>query len=186
MSQDAFQKVRVVGIDDGSFEKRITKKALLAVMLFKGLEIEDVRLTRVKVDGLDATARVAEVLNGWEFDVVLLAGVSFAGFNVVDPMILFDKFRKPLIIISREKPNNKAVKQALIHHFKDWQIRWEIFQKLGPIYKVNVSVGESPLYIEIVGGDLQRAKNLMRALTVSGRAPEPIRVARLIARGLSK
>ncbi|MDW8023781.1 MAG: DUF99 family protein [Nitrososphaerota archaeon] len=185
MSQDAFQKMQIVGIDDGSFKKEVTKKALLAAVLFKGLTIEDIRFTKVKVDGLDATARVAEVLNGWEFDAVMLAGVSFAGFNVVDPTILFDEFRKPLIIISRKKPNNKAVKQALLHHFKDWQIRWEVFQKLGIIYKVNMSAGEFPLYIEIVGGDLHWAKDIIKAMAVSGRVPEPIRVARLIARGLS-
>lgn len=185
MSQSAFQKMRVVGIEDGSFKKGVTKNALLAAVLFKGLDIENVRFTKVKVDGLDATERVAEVLNGWKFEAVMLAGVSFAGFNLVDPAVLFDKFRKPLIIISREKPDNKAVKRALLRHFKDWQIRWEVFQKLGLIHKVNVSAKEPPLYIETIGGNIQWAKRLIKALTVAGRVPEPIRAARLIARGLS-
>lgn len=185
MHQNAFQKVRVVGIEDGSFKKGISKTAVLAAVLFEGSGIEDVRFTRVKVDGLDATEKVEKILNEWNFEAVMLAGVSFAGFNIVDPTVLFEKFRKPLVIVSRDKPDNKAVKQALIRHFKDWQIRWNVFRKLGPIYKVTTLPRAFPIYVETVGGTAQWAKCLTIALTVIGRIPEPIRIARLIARGLT-
>jgi len=185
MNQDAFQKMRVVGIEDGSFKKGITKKALLAVVLFKGLEIEDVKFAKIEVDGLDATEKTVKILNEWKFEAVMLAGVSFAGFNIIDPTILFKKFGKPVTIISRTKPDNKAVKHALHAHFRDWQTRWSIFKKLGPIHKVKALAEENPLYIETIGVGIQWAKGLIKALAACGRVPEPLRVARLIARGLS-
>lgn len=55
MSQNAFLNKRVVGVEDGSFQKGITPRALLAVVLFKGLKIEGVKTARIVVDGLDAT-----------------------------------------------------------------------------------------------------------------------------------
>jgi endonuclease V-like protein UPF0215 family len=115
----------------------------------------------------------------------MLAGVSFAGFNIIDPTTIHEKFEKPVIIVTRTKPDNKAVHRALQRHFKDWRIRWEVFQKLGPFYKVAVLADEPPIYVKTIGVNVKWARNLIRVLTVCGRVPEPIRVARLIARGLS-
>jgi len=185
MSQDAFRNMLTIGVEDGSFQKGITQKALLAAVLLRGLKVEDVRVTRIAVDGLDATQKLLELLNKWRFDGVLLAGVSFAGFNIIDPTVIHEKFGKPVVIVTRTKPDNKAVKRALQRHFEDWQIRWEVFSHLGSVHKIIVLPSESAVYVETVGIGVKWACNLIRALSVWGRVPEPIRAARLIARGLS-
>ncbi len=140
----------------------------------------------ITVDGLDATEKLCSMLNGWLFDAIMLAGVSFAGFNLVDPTMLYEKFEKPILIISRVKPNNIAVKNALIRHFKDWEIRWKIFEKLGPVYEVVSLPREPPIYLEIIGTNLEFAVTLIKATSIFCRVPEPLRVARLIARGLTR
>lgn len=185
MSRNAFRNLPIVGVEDGSFQKGITRRALLAVVLFKGLEIKNIKITKIAVDGLDATEKLAEVLGEWEFATVMLAGVSFAGFNIIDPTAIHEKFEKPVIIVTRTKPDNKAVHRALQRHFKDWRIRWEVFEKLRSFYKVAVLADEPPIYVKTIGVNVKCARNLIRALAVCGRVPEPIRVARLIARGLS-
>jgi endonuclease V-like protein UPF0215 family len=177
--------MRVVGIEDGSFVKGVTKKALLAAVLFRGLKIEDVAFRRITVDGLDATERAATILAQWDFEAVMLAGVSFAGFNVIDPTVLLEEVSKPIVVVSRTKPDNKAVKKALIRHFRDWRKRWEVFEKLGPIHEVKVFAEEPPLYFEVVGAEVAWASRLITSFAVCGRVPEPLRVVRLIARGLS-
>jgi len=177
--------MRVVGIEDGSFVKGVDKKALLAAVLFKGLKIEDVTFKKITVDGLDATESAVDILKDWNFDVVMLAGVSFAGFNVIKPSVLYEKFLKPIVIVARTKPNNRAVKLALKRHFRDWRKRWEAFAKLGPIHEIKVFNGEPPLYFEVVGTEVGWARRLITSLCVCGRVPEPLRVVRLIARGLS-
>ena len=78
------------------------------------------------------------------------------------------------------------MKNALILHFEDWQARWSIFKKLGPIYEVASMPGAPPIYVEVVGATLVWATKLIRALASCCRIPEPIRVARLIARGLTR
>lgn len=185
MIRNAFRNMPVVGVEDGSFQKGITRKALLVAVLFKGLEIEDLKIAKITVDGLDATEKFTEILSEWEFAAILLAGVSFAGFNVIDPTVIHEKFKKPVIIVTQTKPDNKTVKRALQRHFKDWKIRVEVFGKLGSAHKIVTLVGRSPIYAETVGVGVKWACNLIQALSVCSRVPEPIRVARLIARGLS-
>jgi endonuclease V-like protein UPF0215 family len=175
----------VVGVEDGSFRKGITRRALLVAVLLKGMEIEGVKSTKILVDGFDATEKLTEILNAWEFAAVILSGVSFAGFNLIDPTVIYEKFKKPVIIISRTKPNNRAVKRALQRHFEDWRMRWKVVKKLGLAHEVNVLNGKLPVYVETVGANLKLAKTLVKALSVCCRVPEPIRVARLVAVGLS-
>ena len=185
MNRNAFQKISIVGVEDGSFLKGTTRKALLVAVLFKEVEIKDVKITKITVDGLDATKKFAKILNQWAFGTVLLAGVSFAGFNIIDPTMIHKKFGKPVIIVSRTRPDNKAVKRALQRHFEDWKIRREVFEKLGSIHEVIVWAEEPPVYVETVGVSVRWACNLIQTLSVCGRVPEPLRVARIIARGLS-
>ncbi len=115
-------------------------------------------MDEITVDGLDATEKLSKMLRRWSFDTVILAGVSFAGFNLVNPASFFEEFRKPVIIVARTRPDNVRVKNALRQHFEDWRIRWNIFEKLGPVYKVVSMVNESPIYVEVVGTRLDWAK----------------------------
>ncbi|MGQ9624717.1 MAG: endonuclease dU [Candidatus Bathycorpusculaceae bacterium] len=175
----------MVGVEDGSFQKGIAKETILAAVLLKGIEIEGAKIARITVDGLDATEKAVKILSEWNFGAVMLAGVSFAGFNLIDPTVVYERFQKPVIVVSRKKPDNKAVKRALQKHFIDWEARWQIFEKLGTALRVTVRVDELPIYIETVGTDFRTAQNLVRALAISSRIPEPLRAAKIVARGLS-
>lgn len=185
MRRNAFRRIPVIGVEDGSFTKGITKKAKLVAVLLLGTKIEDVKVTNVTVDGLDATEALSKMLEGWSFGAVLLSGVSFAGFNIIDPTAIHEKYQKPVLVISRTKPNNVAVKRALRRHFKDWEIRWSIIEKLGEVHEVPVMEGAEPVYIETIGETIAWACALIHALSFYGRLPEPLRVAKLIARGIS-
>ncbi|RJS79143.1 DUF99 family protein [Candidatus Bathyarchaeota archaeon] len=185
MNLNALKKIRIVGVEDGSFQKGLTKKALLVAVLFHGLSIKKVKVDEIEVDGLDATTKLTEMLSNWKFDVVMLAGVSFAGFNVINPAVIHEKFHKPVIIVTGKKPDNRAVRRALKRHFIDWEVRWLVFEHLGKVYKVYSLNHELPVYIEILGVSKEQASGIVKAFSIFGKIPEPIRVARLIARGLS-
>jgi len=190
MRQNIFQQFRVVGVEDGGFSKKIldygVSKALFVAVLFVGRWLYDFQLDEITVDGLDATDKLSEMLCRWSFDTVILAGVSFAGFNLVDSASIFEEFKKPVIVVARTRPDNVNVKNALRQHFKDWRIRWSVFERLGPIYDVVSIVNEPPLYVEVVGAKLDWAERVLHSLSMCCRIPEPIRVARLIARGLTE
>jgi endonuclease V-like protein UPF0215 family len=190
MSLNVWREFRVVGVEDGGFSRETqdsdAQKALFVCILFRGKWVSDFQADLITVDGLDATEKLVFMLRRWSFDAVMLAGVSFAGFNLVDPTVIFEEFSKPIIIISRTKPDNIAVKNALSQHFEDWRVRWGIFEKLGPIWEVSSMSNEPPVYVEVIGTELDWASKLIRATSLCCRVPEPIRVARLVARGLTR
>ncbi|MGB9675796.1 MAG: DUF99 family protein [Candidatus Bathyarchaeales archaeon] len=175
----------MIGVEDGSFRKGISRKAKLVAVLFLEARIESVRITNITVDGMDATETLLKAIKGWNFGAVLLSGVSFAGFNIIDPILVYEECEKPVVVISRTKPDNVAVKRALRRHFKDWEMRWSVFEKLGKVYEVQVMDCTEPVYIEVVGETVEWARGLIKAFSFCGRMPEPLRVARLIARGIS-
>lgn len=184
-------RVRTVGVEDGGFPSSKPPglrfgKALLVGVLMEDLWVEDLVVSKITIDSLDATDRLVGMLANLCFDVIMLGGISFGGFNLVDPRVVVEKFGTPVIIISRTQPNNIAMKKALIHHFKDWEKRWNIIKDLGRTYSIFSMLGEPPIYVEVVGGDLRMAKKMVCELSVCCRVPEPVRVARLIARGLTR
>ena len=190
MSLDVWREFHVVGVEDGSFYREAfncnAEETLLVCVLFRGRWIESFETDTIKVDGLDASNKLITMLNQWTFDAVMLAGVSFAGFNLVDPTLVFEEFGKPVIVMSRTKPDSIAVKNALLQHFEDWRVRWGVFEKLGPVHPIVSMPDEPPLYVEVVGATPNWAAKLIRASVACCRIPEPVRVARLIARGLTR
>jgi len=185
MTLNVLRNLSVVGVEDGSFQKGLTLKTFLAVVLFKGTRIADIKVAKITVDGFDATEIFSKILMNWMFEVVMLAGISFAGFNVIDPFLIYEKFMKPVIVVTRNKPDNKAVKKALQRHFADWKLRWKPFAKLDGFNQVIILADKLPLYFNVVGASVEWAANVIHALSICGRIPEPLRVARLIARGIS-
>lgn len=179
--------LRVVGVDDGAFSssKEIGERALLLAVLFKGSRVHAVRVGTIEVDGNDAAMVLQVLLRRLRYDLVLLSGISFAGFNLIDISELARKLHKPIIAISREKPNNKAVKLALRGHFKDWKSRWSIVCAAGKLYSCKPLPSEPKLYFEVKGATPEYARRVITRMAFISRLPEPVRVARILAHGLS-
>ena len=122
----------VAGVEDGSFEAFRRELAdagqytVLCLTRLCGAVVQDVRLRRVKVDGLDATDALLNMLTGLEVDAVILGGVTFAGFNVVDVERVYGETGVPVIVFSADRPDVEATLGALRKHFSDWRERWRI------------------------------------------------------------
>ena len=190
MSLKELRDTKVVGVDDGRFRKsgkeaKREEKTILVAVLFKGRSIEDVRISNVTIDGLDSTQSIYTMLADLEFDFLLLSGATFAGFNVVDAYALNKTLRKPVIIVIGEMPKDQAVREALRKHFRDWERRWSLMESLKPIFEARTDPRYNPIYYEVVGLDPEDALKLLKAYAFQGRLPEPVRMAGMIAKGLT-
>jgi endonuclease V-like protein UPF0215 family len=179
--------LRIVGVDDGTFSGRKNKnrRAILLAALLQNSRIVAVRIGRISVDGRDANRILTSLLRTLRFDAVMLSGISFAGFNLVDITKLARSTQRPVIAIIGERPNNTAVRRALRKHFSDWEKRWEIVQNAGPLYSFSLLRNEPKLYFEVKGASRSFAKKAIASTAVISRLPEPVRVAGIMARGLS-
>ena len=179
--------LRVVGVDDGAFRvaERGNQKTLLVAVLWKNLRILSVSVGRIQVDGRDANHVLASLLRALRFDVAMLSGISFGGFNLVDMEQLFRAVRRPIIAICGEKPDNRAVRKALRSHFDDWEERWQMVRAAGRLHWCKPVRREPKLYFEVKGASPDFAAKAIKATATISRLPEPVRVARILARALS-
>lgn len=177
-----------IGIDGGPFVSRKLggqHAPLLAVRL------DGPRLVRacagwLRIDGLDGTQRARQLVKRLFVMKcpILLAGVTFAGFNLIDPHVLHRVFRVPVLVVVGSRPDNRAVKRALVKHFPDWRERWKIIQSLGPLRKIRTVRHESPIFYEAIGCTPKEAREILARSMFVARVPEPLRVAGLVASGL--
>lgn len=178
--------VKTVAIDDGSFKFKDRKgKALIILVLFHNTFIEKIKLGTITIDGLDSTEVIVDLLKDLDFDIIMLNSITLAGFNIIDVEKIKNLYNKPIIVVIKEKPNNKAVKEALKKHFKDWEYRWSLIKKLGKIYKAKTMENQPPLYFETFSLKPKLAIKILKQYCLTCRIPEPLRVTRLMARKLS-
>jgi len=114
----------------------------------------------------------------------MLSGISFAGFNLVDIKLLARRVGKPVIAVIRERPDNKAVRDALRKHFVDWRQRWRAVKNAGRIHSCRPLADEPRLYFEVRGCSPASARKIILSSSTISRLPEPVRVAGLLAKGL--
>src|SRR6266851_1965361 len=170
-----------VGIDDGPFLPRRLggSRAPLVVAQLNGPHLVKARAALISVDGLDATSVASRLLSSLQLrdSPILLAGATFAGFNIINPRVLQRRFRTPTIVVIGSRPNNRAVKRALMRHFPDWKRRWRILSSLGPLRTVRTNPDEPPIHYEFFGCSSRQASRLLKSCSYVSILPEPVRVA---------
>lgn len=140
----------------------------------------------IRVDGLDGTERALKLVSSLTSvkPPILLAGATFGGFNLIDPHRLQKRFRVATIVVVGSRPDNRAVKRALVRHFSDWRERWAIIRSLGPLHQIRTVSSENPIFYEAFGCSTVVARRILQDWAMVSRMPEPLRVAGLVARGL--
>jgi endonuclease V-like protein UPF0215 family len=139
----------------------------------------------IKVDGMDVTSKALTILEIVEKDVILLGGVSFAGFNLMDVKKLFEQTGCPIIIFSRKKPNRDSMYSAIRKHFSDWKDRVNLLLGLGQIYTTITYDSSPPIFFSVFGTTQEFAEAILKYSSPLCRIPEPIRSASIIAKGLT-
>ncbi|GBD26655.1 hypothetical protein HRbin30_01995 [bacterium HR30] len=173
-----------VGFDDAPFHRRQSGRVAVVGAVFAATRFDGVLLGSVERDGEDATEVFATLLRRSRFyehvQVVLLQGVTFAGFNVVDVPALGAELRRPILVVARRQPNWAKLRQALCEKLPRGWAKWKQLERLGPMEPVG------GVYVQRWNLSLDEAKQLIARTTLWGRLPEPLRVAHLIAGALAR
>jgi hypothetical protein len=177
--------VRVLGIDDGPLQREHRGDVNVIGAVFRGADrLEGVLSTRVRRDGRNATDRLVEMISGSRFAAqlhyVMLDGIALGGFNVVDLPLLSGRIGLPVLVVTRNRPRPQAVREALLQHIPQGAARWRLIEKAGPVARVE------GLHCQMVGLTEAEAGSLIRLTRHAGKLPEPIRVAHLIAAGITR
>jgi endonuclease V-like protein UPF0215 family len=183
-------EIRVLGVDDGIFVPHTKGKVDVIGVVYRGGQwLDGVMRTEVTVDGTDATEKIASMIKESphynQIRVVVLDGITFAGFNVVDINELFKRLDLPVIAVTREKPDLAQIKRAL-ENLPEHERRWKSIESAGKIIEVQTRNTEEAVYMQIAGISQKDAEEILRNTSTRSNIPEALRVAHIIASGLAR
>jgi endonuclease V-like protein UPF0215 family len=178
--------VRVLGVAE-SFEKSDSTSVLAGVIMRGDLRIDGFGVCFPTVGGFDATSELLalyEKMKREDIRAWLLGGHVISWFNIVDIETLHSETNTPVISVSYHP--SEGIEKYLVEYFpEDWEKRLELLNTTGKREEVRLSTGHS-IFLNTAGIGLKRARRLVDNLTLDGRIPEPIRVARTMAAGLKR
>lgn len=172
----------LIGFDDAPFEAapRHEPVKLVGVVVARD-RLDGVVLGEVTRDGDDATDAVAALLEGSRFDghvqAVLLQGIAFGGFNVVDLPALAERLARPVIVVARKEPRWEKIRSAL-EKVPGGAAKWARIERAGPMEPL------AGLWVQRAGIDAADAEATLALHARHGSLPEPLRVAHLLGAAL--
>lgn len=183
-------EIRVVGIDDGVFFPHTQGKCDVIGVVFRGgYWLDGVMRTQVEIDGMDATEKISDMITDsphyGQLRIIMLDGATFAGFNVVNTLKLFKKTGLPVITITREKPDFDNIRKAM-ENLPFAEERWRAIRSVDRIVKVFTRKGERAIFMQVAGAKVDAARRIVKSTATRSDVPEALRVAHLIASGLTK
>ena len=178
------KEVRILAWDDGPFAFKSKGKDILIGTIYRGGQFLDGLLkTEVEIDGEDATEKIIEKIlktRHKDLRVVMLDGITFAGFNTVDIKEIYERTKLPAIVINRKKPNLKEFIETL-KRMPNADKRLKAVENAGPFYWVTIK--NKRICFQCHGIKVEDASEIIRITSTMSLIPEPLRAAHLIANG---
>jgi endonuclease V-like protein UPF0215 family len=204
--------LNVIGFDDGPFPRDHRGDVLLVGVVCSGTRIDGIVSGKIRRDGANATRVMVELVRGSQFgshlQAIMLQGIAVGGFNVVDVNGLCAALGIPVLVVTRRAPDMAAVKRALFSgaprerpRVRGAARKWKLIESAGTMEVLGASrrslrrartsgptgirTTEPRLWIQRAGLSLDQARKLVADTTLHGNIPEPLRVAHLIAGGIT-
>lgn len=172
----------VVGFDDAP--RRAKKESVCVVgAVYSRRRLVGVLSVPVTPDGDDATSQLIACLVSSKYlsqlHAILLQGITFAGFNVVDIWALHRATGRSVVTVMRRRPDMQAIHAALLANVTHGAHKWHLIQSAGPVRH------GAGVYLQVAGIPFVQAEALVRSFQYNGLMPEPLRVAHLVAAGVT-
>ncbi len=182
-------EIRVLGVDDGAFIPHAKSLVPIVGVVFRGgYWLDGVMHTQLEVDGFDATEKIGSMIRNSphykQLRVIMLNGVTFAGFNIVNIKKLYKETELPVIAVTREKPDFAEIHEAL-RNLLQTEERWKAILDAGKEFEVATRSKNEKIYMHLSGIFEEDAGKILRLTSTRSNIPEALRVAHLIASGIS-
>lgn len=172
--------IRILGIDDGPFQReKDWKTPIVAVLMRVDGTIESVHVDYITIDGDETLSRIKRFvgqIGKSNVNVILAEGVTFGGFDIISPDVVFGETGIPFISITKGKGDIHSMEDALKKHNDERKI-----SRLRALTPIKKTIGNARFTLNISGIDEKEAITLVRKLMKVGNVPEPLRIADMIA-----
>ncbi len=175
--------IRVIGFDDAPFQRGSGEKVAIAGIICGLTRFEGMLWGEIDLDGWNATEVIYQLLANSKFlpqlHLVLLDGIGFGGFNMIDLPQLHQRLNLPCVSVMRKFPDLVAMKEAM-SRLPEVETRWEIVQRAGQIYQ------KPPFVFQVCGEQPDIIAATLSRLSDRGNVPEALRLAHLIGSAVIK
>jgi len=177
--------IRVLGIAE-SFRRDLEKSVLAGIVMRSDFIIDGVGFNRITIGGMDATEGImhlVESLRRDDINLMMLNGCVISWFNIVDIQEVYERLQIPLICVTYEE--SEGLEEHIAKHFEanERDVRIEAYKRLGDRVPVKL-YDQFEVLIRFLGIEKTEAEVVLKKFTAHGRVPEPLRVARIVARAL--
>ncbi|MBI3412836.1 MAG: DUF99 family protein [Candidatus Aenigmarchaeota archaeon] len=180
-------EIRIIGWDDAPFDKNDKTVPVFGAIFRGGFWMDGLLSAKVRIDGDDSTKKISSSINKArhknQLRIIMLDGITFGGFNVVDIEKLHEQTGMGVIAISRKMPEFEKIKKAL-DNVKDGKKKWILVEKAGIPSEMRIN-GRS-IYYQACGINRKDAEDVIKLSSTRALIPEPLRIAHLIASGVVK
>jgi hypothetical protein len=174
--------IRALGVAE-SFRPGDLRSTLAGVVMRSDLVVDGLAVGRASVGGDDASASIASLyrrLKRNDVNVIMVSGAILSLYNIVDVEGLSRRTRLPVVCLTYRE--TAGIEGAIRAHFPDDpEPKLAAYRRLGARLKVMLRSGH-PVYVRAAGLRDAEARAVVELFTLQGSVPEPVRVARLLAR----
>jgi endonuclease V-like protein UPF0215 family len=173
--------IRAFGVAE-SFRPSAKKSTLAGVVMRTDLVVDGFVFGAATVGGDDATGSVLKMyrkLKRADVNLIMLSGCIISRYNIIDLDELARLSGLPVICLTYNE--TAGIEGAIRRHFKHPEERIKSYRKLGGRKPVLLHTGYKA-YVRIAQVADADAKRVLDAFTLQGGVPEPVRLAKLLAR----
>jgi hypothetical protein len=179
--------IRVLGIAE-SFRKDQEYSTLAGVVMRSDLVIDGFANGRLKVSGSDATSSAINLFNRLhrnDINAIMVSGSVLSLYNVLDIDKIHGELEIPVVAISFSKSrSNLADNIRARFPEKAAKEKIKLLEKLGDSSRIRLATGYE-VFVRSAGIGDDISKKLLDRFTLQGSIPEPVRVARLLAKSIA-
>lgn len=176
--------IRALGVAE-SFKAKDKFSTLAGVVMRSDLVIDGFVLGKTKVSGSDATSSIASLsrkLKRNDVNALLLSGSVLSLYNLIDVDALSSELRIPVVALTFRKSKSDLGRNIQARFPpKIASAKIKLLKKLGRPRLLHLSTGY-PIFVRVAGISQTETLRLLDRFTLQGAIPEPIRVARLLAK----
>ena len=174
--------IRALGIAE-TFRQKEKWSVLAGVVMRTDFVVDGVALGRTSVGGNDATGVIASLhrrLGRNDVNLLIVSGAILSLYNIIDVDLLSAKTKLPVICLTYKETG--GIEDSIRRHFPEGPERKLLaYRALGKRVPVKLRTGHT-VYVRAAGMEAEETRKILDSFTLQGSVPEPVRVAKLIAR----
>ncbi len=174
--------IRALGVAE-SFRQGQRRSVVAGVVMRSDFVVDGIALGRTSVGGDDATTAILSLYRRFDrndVNLIMVSGAILSLYNIIDVDLLSSRSKLPVICLTYKK--TAGIEGSIRRHFPEGaEAKLESYRRLGKRTGVSLRTGHR-VYVRAAGLEREEAKRVLDAFTLQGSIPEPVRVAKLLAR----